>query len=72
MTEVSISTPHHRLKGYVAMPRGDGPWPGVIVLHDIFGLTDVTRMPIGWPRKVTLRWRRTYSPGAARSVVFVP
>lgn len=48
MTEVSISTPHHRLKGYVAMPQGDGPWPGVIVLHDIFGLTDVTRAHADW------------------------
>jgi dienelactone hydrolase len=51
MTEVTISTPHHRLKGYVAMPRGDGPWPGVIVLHDIFGLTDVTRQHADWLAK---------------------
>ncbi|WP_031358221.1 dienelactone hydrolase family protein [Caballeronia sordidicola] len=48
MTEVSISTPHHLLKGYVATPRGEGPWPGVIVLHDIFGLTDVTRGHADW------------------------
>src|SRR5260370_21520039 len=43
MTELSILTPHHRLKAYLATPQGAGPWPGVIVLHDIFGLTDVTR-----------------------------
>jgi hypothetical protein len=43
MTEVSISTPHHSLKGYFAKPQGEGPWPAVIVLHDIFGLTDVTQ-----------------------------
>jgi carboxymethylenebutenolidase len=48
MTEISISTPHHRLKGYVATPQGEGPWPGVIVLHDIFGLTDVTRGHADW------------------------
>lgn len=48
MTEVSISTPHHLLKGYVATPQGEGPWPGVIVLHDIFGLTDVTRGHADW------------------------
>jgi carboxymethylenebutenolidase len=48
MTEVFIWTPHHRLKGYLAMPRGGGPWPGVIVLHDIFGLTDVTRGHADW------------------------
>jgi carboxymethylenebutenolidase len=35
MTKVSILTPHHRLKSYVATPQGAGPWPGVIVLHDI-------------------------------------
>lgn len=48
MTEISISTPHHRLKSYVVTPQGEGPWPGVIVLHDIFGLTDVTRGHADW------------------------
>jgi hypothetical protein len=24
MTEVSISTPHHQLKGYLAKPQGEG------------------------------------------------
>lgn len=47
-TEISISTLHHQLKGYVATPQGAGPWPGVIVLHDIFGLTDVTREHADW------------------------
>jgi carboxymethylenebutenolidase len=51
MTEVSISTPHHRLKGYLARPQGEGPWPGVIVLHDIFGLTGVTRGHADWLAK---------------------
>ncbi len=48
MAEISISTPHHRLKGYLATPKGNGRWPGVIVLHDIFGLTDVTRGHADW------------------------
>jgi carboxymethylenebutenolidase len=48
MTDVSISTPHHELKSYLATPEGEGPWPGVIVLHDIFGLTDVTRRHADW------------------------
>jgi carboxymethylenebutenolidase len=48
MAEISISTPHHRLKGYLATPTGAGPFPGVIVLHDIFGLTDVTRGHADW------------------------
>jgi carboxymethylenebutenolidase len=51
MTEVSITTSHHRLKGYVATPQGEGPWPGVIALHDIFGLTDVTRGHADWLAK---------------------
>ncbi|BCP56091.1 carboxymethylenebutenolidase [Kaistia sp. 32K] len=48
MTEVEITTPHHPLKAYVATPKGEGPWPGVIVLHDIFGLTRVTRGHADW------------------------
>jgi len=48
MTEVLISTPHHQLKSYVATPEGEGPWPGVVVLHDIFGLTDVARKHADW------------------------
>jgi carboxymethylenebutenolidase len=48
MSEVSISTPHQRLKGYLATPQGEGPWSGAIVLHDIFGLTDVTRGHADW------------------------
>ena len=51
MAEVSISTPHHRLEGYLATPQDKGPWPGVIVLHDIFGLTDVTRGHADWLAK---------------------
>ena len=51
MTEVSISTPHHQLEGYLATPQGEGPWPAVIVLHDIFGLTDVTRGHADWLAK---------------------
>ena len=36
------STPE--LKAYLAVPAtGAGPWPGVVVLHEAFGLTDDTR-----------------------------
>lgn len=26
------------LHGYLALPDGEGPWPGVVVVHEIFGL----------------------------------
>ena len=32
-----------RLKGYVARPAGTGPWPGVVVIHEAWGLDDVMR-----------------------------
>src|SRR3954468_7405746 len=31
------------LKAHLAVPEGDGPWPGVVVLHEAFGLTDDMR-----------------------------
>ena len=31
------------LQGYLAVPSGDGPWPGVVVLHEAVGLTDDIR-----------------------------
>ena len=37
MTGVTITTPTHQLRSYLARPAGEGPWPGVIVLHDAAG-----------------------------------
>lgn len=31
------------LRGYLAAPTGTGPWPGVVMIHEIFGLDDVMR-----------------------------
>jgi len=31
------------LRGYLATPAGDGPWPGVVMIHEIFGLDNVMR-----------------------------
>src|ERR1700712_737696 len=46
MPDVTIpygaSTPE--LGGYLAVPAGDGPWPGVVVVHEIIGLNgDIRR-----------------------------
>lgn len=31
------------LRAHLAVPAGTGPWPGVVVLHEAFGLTDDVR-----------------------------
>jgi len=31
------------LKAILVIPAGDGPWPGVVLVHEAFGLTDVMR-----------------------------
>jgi carboxymethylenebutenolidase len=45
VTTVSVpfgaSTPD--LAGYLAVPQGGGPWPGVVVIHEIIGLNDDIR-----------------------------
>src|SRR3954470_656558 len=41
--DTSFEAPDGRLDGYLATPPGSGPWPGVVVLHEIFGLTDDIR-----------------------------
>lgn len=48
MAELSFSSPHGNLRGYLARPTGDGPWPGVVVIHDVFGLTDDLRQQCDW------------------------
>jgi carboxymethylenebutenolidase len=32
-----------QLHGYLASPAGTGPWPAVVMIHEIFGLDDVMR-----------------------------
>lgn len=31
------------LHGYLAQPAGEGPWPALVMIHEAFGLDDMTR-----------------------------
>ena len=39
MPQVTVATSRGSLPGYLAEPAGQGPAPGVVVIHEIFGLT---------------------------------
>lgn len=47
MADIDYPVPSGTLRGYLAVPSGPdappGPWPGVVVVHEIFGLTDDIR-----------------------------
>ncbi|MDQ1746860.1 MAG: carboxymethylenebutenolidase [Frankiaceae bacterium] len=47
MPDLDYPVPAGTLRGYLAVPSGPdsgpGPWPGVVVVHEIFGLTDDIR-----------------------------
>jgi carboxymethylenebutenolidase len=43
VTDLQFPVAGGTLGGYVAVPAGAPPWPGVVVLHEIFGLTDDIR-----------------------------
>lgn len=51
-TEVRIVAPRHTVRAYLRAPDGDaaggGPWPGVVVLHDVFGQTADSRGQVDW------------------------
>jgi len=43
VTDISYRVASGALPAYLAVPDGTGPWPGVVVLHEVFGLTDDIR-----------------------------
>jgi carboxymethylenebutenolidase len=41
---MQIPTPNGAIRGYLAVPNaGSGPWPGIVIVHDIFGTNDDIR-----------------------------
>lgn len=48
MTDVAIPTDDGELRGYLARPAGQGPWPGVVVIHEVFGMTTDLRSQADW------------------------
>lgn len=48
MPEAIIKTAHRPLNKYFATPAGEGPWPGMIIIHDIFGMTPDLRRHVDW------------------------
>jgi carboxymethylenebutenolidase len=40
MPDIRFVVPGGTAGGYLALPPGPGPWPGVVVIHEAFGLSD--------------------------------
>jgi carboxymethylenebutenolidase len=48
MISTTIATPHHDLEACLDVPEGAGPWPGVVIIHDVFGMGEDLRRQAAW------------------------
>ena len=48
MVDMTIPSPLGDLAAYVATPSGPGPFPGVVVIHDAFGMGKEIRAQADW------------------------
>lgn len=48
MPTVTIPRPDGDMTAHMAVPRGEAPWPGVLVIHDAIGMSNDLRRQAEW------------------------